>query len=94
MILPKLGVYAGWLWWKGERLPAVTNVGLNPTFGDRTEPIVEVHVLDFDADLYGETVEVEFTHRLRDEKAFPDVPSLVAQIAEDAKEARRLLAQG
>jgi riboflavin kinase / FMN adenylyltransferase len=91
MLLPKLGVYAGWLWWKDARHPAVINVGLNPTFGDRDTPIVEAHVLDFDQDLYGEEIEIEFTHRLRDELRFSNVDSLVTQMTADVEHARGLL---
>jgi len=91
MLLPKLGVYAGWMWWKGTRYPAVINVGVNPTFGDRDTPIVEAHVLDFDQDLYGQEVEIEFTHRLRDELRFSNVESLVTQMHADVEHARGLL---
>ena len=91
MILPKLGVYAGWMRWKGERYPAVVNVGLNPTFGDRDTPIVEAFILDFDQDLYDETIEIEFTHRLRDELRFTNVDDLVAQMHADVAHARGLL---
>lgn len=90
MILPKIGVYAGRLIWKDRSYPAAINVGLNPTFGDRDHPIVEVHVIDFDQSLYGEVVEVEFTHRLRDEMKFPDVESLVRQMKADVEQARAL----
>lgn len=91
MLLPKLGVYAGWLLRNGERLPCVMNVGVNPTFEDRSEPIVEVHVLDLDEDLYGAVLEVEFTHRLRDEQKFDDPEALVAQMERDVARARELL---
>jgi riboflavin kinase/FMN adenylyltransferase len=91
VILPKLGVYAGWLWWQGTRYPAVVNVGLNPTFGDRDTPIVEAYVIDFDQDLYGEQVEIEFTHRLRDELRFEGVDALVTQMHADVEDARRVL---
>jgi len=91
VILPKLGVYAGWLWWRGEKYPAVMNVGLNPTFGDRDTPIVEAYVIDFDQSLYGEPVEIDFIHRLRDELKFDDVDALVAQMHEDVEEGRRVL---
>jgi riboflavin kinase/FMN adenylyltransferase len=91
VILPKLGVYAGWLWLRGDRYPAVINVGINPTFGDRDTPIVEAYVIDFDQDLYGEQVEIEFTHRLRDELKFDDVDALVAQMRADVEEGRRIL---
>ena len=91
MILPKVGVYAGWMEHGGERHPAVINVGFNPTFEDRSAPIVEVHALDFDADLYGQVVGVEFTHRLRDELKFTDGESLMVEIRKDIAKARELL---
>lgn len=94
LLLPKLGVYAGWLWWKGRRYPAVTNVGVNPTFGDRTTPVVETHVMEFDQDLYGEVVELEFTHRLRDERRFAGIEELKAQMRADIAEAAGLLGAG
>ena len=91
MILPKLGVYAGWMRWQGSRYPAVVNVGVNPTFGDRDSPIVEAYIVDFDQDLYGESIEIEFTHRLRDELRFANVEDLVAQMHADVAQARGLL---
>lgn len=94
VILPKIGVYAGWLWWRGDRYPAVISVGLNPTFEERDRPVVEAHALGFDADIRGEVVSVEFTHRLRDELKFPDADSLVEQIRDDIARARELLGVG
>jgi riboflavin kinase/FMN adenylyltransferase len=91
MLLPKLGVYAGRLRWKDAWYPAVTNVGVNPTFGDRDTPIVETFVIDFDDDLYGEIVEVEFSHRLRDEMKFDGVEPLIEQMRADVRRARELL---
>ncbi|HEX9713151.1 MAG TPA: bifunctional riboflavin kinase/FAD synthetase [Actinomycetota bacterium] len=90
MLLPKLGVYVARVLRRGagEPLPAVVNVGVNPTFEQRTDPVVEVHVLDFDEDLYGEVLEVEFLHRLRDEQRFPDADALVAQMDRDVADAR------
>lgn len=91
VLLPKVGVYAGWVRLAGERLPALINVGLNPTFEDRTSPVVEAYILDFDRDIYGEQVEVEFTHRLRDELRFGSVEELVEQISRDVERGRALL---
>ena len=75
------------------------NLGLNPTFrddahaGSGREPLMlEVHLLDFDEDLYGRTLRVEFVHRLRDERRFPNVDALKEQIGRDVASARRLLA--
>jgi riboflavin kinase/FMN adenylyltransferase len=74
------------------------NLGLNPTFrddahaGSGREPLLlEVHLLDFDEDLYGRTLRVEFVHRLRDERRFPNVDALKEQIGRDVAAARRLL---
>ncbi|MHB8512969.1 MAG: bifunctional riboflavin kinase/FAD synthetase [Actinomycetota bacterium] len=91
MAIPKIGVYAGWLIIDGARHPAVVNVGLNPTFETRQTPIVEAHVLDFDGDLYGKTVELEFTHRLRDELRFDGPDPLIKAIEDDIARARQLL---
>jgi riboflavin kinase/FMN adenylyltransferase len=91
VILPKVGVYAGRLEWEGERHPAVINVGYNPTFEERDRPIVEVHALDFDADLYGQVIRVEFTHHLRDELKFESAEALMVEIRRDIARARELL---
>ncbi len=91
MLLPKIGVYAGWLIRRGRRYPAVVDVGLNPTFEDRRAPLVEAHVLDFQGDLYGEVVGIEFTHHLRDEVKFESATGLVEAIRGDIDRARELL---
>jgi riboflavin kinase/FMN adenylyltransferase len=79
-------------------LSGAANLGLNPTFrddahaGSGREPLMlEVHLFDFDEDLYGRTLRVEFIHRLRDERRFPNVDALKEQIARDVAAARRLL---
>jgi riboflavin kinase / FMN adenylyltransferase len=82
----------------GPPLRGAANLGLNPTFrddahaGSRREPLLlEVHLLDVDQDLYGRTLRVEFVHRLRDERRFPNVEALKEQIARDVAAARKLL---
>jgi riboflavin kinase/FMN adenylyltransferase len=90
-LLPRLGVYAGTMRWAGAVHPCVVNVGMNPTFGDRDTPIVEAFVIGLDADLYGEYVEIEFKHRLRDELRFDSVDALVKQMHDDVARARELL---
>ena len=88
--VPADGVYAGWLVRGESRLPAAISVGTNPTF-DGTERRVEAYVLDFDDDLYGEHVAVEFVERLRGMERFDDVAALVAQMDKDVQQARALL---
>jgi riboflavin kinase/FMN adenylyltransferase len=92
--LPADGVYAGHLTEleSGEpsARPAAISVGTNPQFG--TERRVEAHVLDFDGDLYGRRVSLDFSERVRGQAVFPSIEELIAQIREDIASARRLLA--
>lgn len=89
-LLPPAGVYATTLSVEGLVLPAITNIGLRPTFGDVDRPVVETHVFDFSRDLYGQTLRLSFVQRLREERTFPDVDALRTQIEADCRSARRL----
>lgn len=96
-LLPSSGVYVSTVVMPGmdRILGAVTNVGVRPTFPDDfaagSRRFVESHILDFDADLYGEAVELSFLEKLRDERAFPSAGDLSRQIGEDAERAREYL---
>jgi riboflavin kinase/FMN adenylyltransferase len=91
-VIPANGVYAGWALLGNERHKAVTNVGYRPTFnGQRVT--VEAHLLDFDRDIYGETLAFTFETRLRSEMRFQGIEQLVAQIGADAKAAGAYLTQ-
>ena len=70
---------------------AVASVGTRPTFGDG-KPLLEVHVFDFDRDIYGEYIHVDFIARLRSEEKFDDVDALVEQMHRDSALARQILA--
>jgi riboflavin kinase/FMN adenylyltransferase len=70
--------------------PAVASFGTRPTVGGR-EPLLEAHLFDFDGDLYGRRIEVEFVAKLRDEETFDGLPALVAQMQRDAARAREIL---
>lgn len=72
-------------------LPGVASVGTRPTING-SEPLLEVHVFDFDRDIYGHYIEVQFVARLRDELKFPDLPALQRQMHRDAEAARQVLA--
>jgi len=91
-LLPRNGVYATWATVDGLRRPAVTNVGLRPTF-ENTPPVprVEALLLDFDQDLYGKTVRLEFVQFLRPEQRFAGVQALLEQIGLDKDRAREVL---
>ena len=89
-LVPPHGVYATTLLIDGLVHAAVTNIGVNPTFGDHTETSIETHVLQYDGDLYGRDVRLGFVQRLRDERRFADVDGLKAQIEADRRSAERL----
>jgi len=74
-----------------ESLAAVASIGTRPTFGG-TKPILEVHIFDFDEDIYGRYIHVDFVARLRSELKFDEVRDLVEQMHRDAASARAILA--
>jgi len=78
------GVYAV----KLDGLNAIANLGVRPTLGGMSKLMLEVHVLDFNADLYGKHVHVDFLHKIRDEAKFDGLDALKAQIALDVEAAR------
>jgi riboflavin kinase/FMN adenylyltransferase len=85
-------VYACWADLpEGIRRMAVVNIGVRPTFDQSQERIVEAHLLDWHGDLYGRRVTLHFIERLREERRFPSVADLVAQIHRDVERARALL---
>jgi riboflavin kinase/FMN adenylyltransferase len=84
------GVYAVIARLDGRAYPAVANFGTRPSIDDGP-PLLEVHLLDFDGDLYGREMEVEFIERIRDELKFESVPSLVAEMMRDKERARAIL---
>jgi riboflavin kinase/FMN adenylyltransferase len=91
------GVYATWAVLDGKRMPSVTNIGVRPTFqgaGPELPALVETHLLGQTIDLYGKELEVRFVCRLREERKFPGIEALKAQIAQDAGEAAHILAAG
>jgi riboflavin kinase/FMN adenylyltransferase len=77
------GVYSTLIYFRGTKRMAATNVGLHPTFGEDSEINVESHLLDFNENLYGEEIRVEFLRFIRPEIKFPDVAALMTQIAKD-----------
>ena len=74
----------------GAALPGVASLGVRPTVHG-VEPLLEAHLFDFDGDLYGRRIDVEFVQKLRDEEKFHDLDAMVRQIDRDAAEARSIL---
>jgi len=90
ILLPRDGIYAVHFAHDGKRWPGAASLGYRPTF-DGTTRLLEVHVLDFDGDLYGATCQVEFVRWLRPEIRFESVNDLIKQIAQDVREVRYVL---
>ncbi len=91
-VMPASGVYATWAWIEGIRHPSVSNLGLRPTFDNNAVvPQLEAHLLDFDEDLYGRTVRLEFVSRLRPEVRFESINALIEQIQRDKHKASEVL---
>jgi len=92
-LTPPNGVYATLATLDGIVYPAVTNIGVRPTFHQPSATVIETHLLDMERDLYGQQMRVSFLQRIRDERTFDGVEALKMQIAADCNYARHLFAQ-
>jgi riboflavin kinase/FMN adenylyltransferase len=93
MLLPGKGVYAGTATLAAGRFTAAINVGTNPTFG--VEPLhLEAYLLDFDADVRGEEMAIEFWARVSEEERFDSVDALTRKIADDVRRTREIVGAG
>ncbi|MYE05817.1 MAG: bifunctional riboflavin kinase/FAD synthetase [Chloroflexi bacterium] len=90
--IPAPGVYATIAHLESGPVPSVTNIGMRPTFDDGGGLSIECHIMDFDDDIYGTDLRVEFVQRLRGERKFDGIDALVEQIGKDRDAARELLA--
>ena len=82
-VLPKRGVYASYVYIDGKKYLSMTNIGKNPTITDLVVPSLEVHIFDFDEDIYNKTITVEFVHFIRDEVKFTNSNALINQLNKD-----------
>ena len=89
-LLPGNGVYATYALLEGERFLAATNIGIRPTVSD-PRLVVEAYLLDFDRDIYGQDLQLEFVSRIRDERKFEGLEALKMQIAADVEQVRQTL---
>ena len=69
-------------------LPGVASLGVRPTVHDNGQPILEVHLFDFNQDIYGRHLQVDFLHKLRNEEKYADLDTLVEQIKKDVAQAK------
>jgi riboflavin kinase/FMN adenylyltransferase len=90
---PLMGIFAVELYGlNGAPLPGVASLGRRPTVkGADAVPVLEVHLFDFKAEIYGRRVRVDFLHKLRDEEKYPDLDTLVAQIRRDVDNAKHFM---
>ena len=89
--LPGNGIYATITQVNGKRFPSATNVGTRPTFG-KGGKTVETHLLNYQGDLYGKEIRVEFVQKVRDEQRFPSAEELKIQMGKDVQEVGAILA--
>ena len=92
-MLPKEGVYAAYGHVRGERVPGLLHLGPRPTFPGFA-PTIELHLLDWTGDIYGNHVRVEVVDRIRDIRPFPSVHALIEAMRGDEREGRRILGMG
>ena len=91
-VMPAGGIYACWAHLGNEQFKAAVNIGTNPTFTpDKKSLNVEAYLLDFDRDIYGEIVQLDFVERLRDELKYTTVEALIKQIELDVEQTREIL---
>ena len=94
-LLPANGIYATFARVNGVNYPSATNVGVRPTFENQSpQPLIEAHLLDFQQDLYGMNLRVEFVRFLRPEERYSSIQALVDQMQLDIQQARDLLSDG
>lgn len=92
LLVPAQGVYAVQVEFNGHCQPGVANIGIKPTFHPETHPAnVEVHIFDYDGDIYGQMIKVSFLQKIRGEKKFNGINELVEQIKTDTGNARAVL---
>lgn len=89
-LVPLNGVYAVRVCMGRKEYKGMLNIGIRPTLDNGTNRTIEAHILDFDGDIYGETVELRFTEFLRSEKKFADIGQLTAQLRADERRVRTL----
>ncbi len=90
-VLPKRGVYAGVCEYQNQKYKCMINVGKHPTIKELERDIVEVNILDFNKDIYNETIKVIFKYKIRDEKKFSSLTELKEELIKNAEETNNLI---
>ena len=92
LLWPGDGIYATWAYFGGQRHLSATSIGVRPTFG-LTQRLVEVYVMDFSGDLYGQHMTVEFVEKVRNQETFADIDALINRIGQDVNDSREVLSR-
>ena len=90
-VYPKMGVYVGYGYVYGDKYKAIINVGTHPTISPLNKPLIEVHLLDFEGNLYGKNIFAEFIQFIREEKKFDSLDDLKVQLGKDKQKAKKIL---
>lgn len=90
-IIPAVGVYAVQVYVKGHSYKGMMNIGYRPTFSADDQLSMEVHIIDFEADIYDQTIKIECIYRIRNEKKFNGVAELIEQLQKDKETVQQLL---
>ena len=90
-IIPAVGVYAVYAWVKGQKYKGMMNIGYRPTFSADNTLSMEVHIIDFDSDIYDQKIKIECINRIRNEMKFNGVEELVTQLKKDKELVTNLL---
>jgi riboflavin kinase/FMN adenylyltransferase len=90
-LVPKTGIYAVYVYYGGNKYTGMLSIGYNPTFEGK-EQTIEVNILDFDKDIYGENLTLEFIDFIRNEKKFESIDALIEEIKNDEKITRAIIA--
>lgn len=90
-LLPKVGIYAVWITVKGQRYQGMASIGYNVTFKNQKDLSVEVNILDFSEEIYGDDVKIEWVKYLRGEEKFSGADELIEQLEQDEINVRKIL---
>ncbi len=91
LVAPENGVFATYCIYENQKYPSITNIGTKPTIPGEHKKNLETHIFDFDKELYGKAITVEFVHKIREERKFSSLINLSEQIAIDCTEVKKYL---
>jgi riboflavin kinase / FMN adenylyltransferase len=91
IITPKFGVYACEVYFKNHQIKGIVNIGIKPTVQNKNSPMAEVHLFDFDKNIYDKEIEIELLHFIREERKFASIKELTNQIKSDIVKCKAIM---